>query len=90
MAKDNCDSTGGYCGLVGRANIGNRENSDNSVIKKQVRVVFKYHHIILKLHGEYKQDFVMYDNEKFELFGLDSIDHKNVTTLFPHEMKDVQ
>ena len=25
-AKSNCDSTGGYRGLVGRSNIGNREN----------------------------------------------------------------
>ena len=52
--------------------------------------MFKYHHIILKLPGEYKQDFVTYDNEKCELFGLDSINHKNVTTKFPCEMKDVQ
>ena len=66
-AKDNCDGTGGYRGLVGTANIGNRENSPISVSKKEARVVFKYHHIILKLPGEYKQDFVTYDNEKFEL-----------------------
>ena len=57
-AKDNCDGTGGDRGLVGRANIGNRENSHISVSKKEARVVFKYHHIILKLPGEYKQHFV--------------------------------
>ena len=48
-AKSNCDGTGGYCGLVGRANIGNRENLHISVSKKEAQVVFKYHHIILKL-----------------------------------------
>ncbi len=89
-AINNCDGTGGYRGLVGRANVGNRENSHISVSEKEARVVFKYHHIILKLPGEYKQDFVTYDNEKCELFGLDSINHKNVTTKFPREMKDVQ
>ena len=89
-AKDNHDGTGGYRGLVGRANIGNRGNLHNSVSKKEVQVVFKYNHIIWKLPGEYKQDFVTYDNEKFELFRLDSIDPKNVTTKFLHEMKDVQ
>ena len=81
--------TGGYCSLVDRANIGNRENLHISVSKKEAQVVFKYHHIMLKLHGEYKQDFVAYNNEKCELFGLDSINHNNVTTKFPHEMKDV-
>ena len=40
-AKDNCDGTGGYCGLVGRANIGNRENLHISVSKKEAQVVFK-------------------------------------------------
>jgi hypothetical protein len=30
--------------------------------QKEVRVVFKYHHIIMKLPGEYKHDFVTYDN----------------------------
>ncbi len=45
---------------------------------------------MLKLPGEYKQDFVTYDNEKYELFGLDSINHKNVTTKFLREMKVVQ
>jgi hypothetical protein len=89
-AKDNCDSTGGYRGLVGRANIGNRENLHISVSEKEVPVVFKYYHIILKLPGEYKHDFVTYNNEKCELFGLDSIDHKNVTTKFLCEMTDVQ
>jgi hypothetical protein len=72
-ANDNCDGTGGYHGLVGRANIGNRENLHISVSKKEVRVVFKYHHIILKLPCEYKQEFVTCDNEKCKLFGLDSI-----------------
>ena len=61
-----------------------------SVSKKEARVVFKYHHIILKLPGKYKQDFATYDNEKFKRFGLDSINHKNVTTKFLREMKDVQ
>ena len=89
-AKDNCDGTGGYRGLVGRANIGNRENANAYVSEKEARVAFKYHHIILKLPGEYKQDFVTYDNEKFELFGLDSTNHQNVTIKFPREMKDVQ
>ena len=32
----------------------------------------------------------MHDNEKFELFGLDSIDHKNDITKFLCEMKDIQ
>ena len=89
-AKDNCDGTGGYRGLVGRTNIGNRANSHISVSEKEVRVVFTYHHIILKLPGEYKQDFVGYDNETCELFRLDSINHKNFTTKFLREMKDVQ
>jgi hypothetical protein len=89
-AKSNCDGTGGYHGLVGRSNVGNRENSHISVSKKEARVVFKYHHLILKLPGEYKQDFVTYDTEKLKLFRLDSINHKNVTTKFPHEMKDVK
>ncbi len=75
-AKSNCDGTGGYRGLVGRANIGNKENLHISVSKKKAQVVFKYHHILFKLPGEYKQDFVMYDNEKCELFGLDSLNHK--------------
>ena len=66
--------------MVGRANIGNKENSHISVSEKEAQVVFKYHHLILKLPGEYKQDFVTYYNETFELFGLDSITHKNVTT----------
>ncbi len=34
-AKDNCDGTCGYRGLVGRANIGNRENANASVSKKE-------------------------------------------------------
>ncbi len=89
-AKGICNGTGGFRGLAGRANIGIRENSHISSSKKEARVVFKYHHIILKLLGEYKQDFVTYDNEKCELFGLDSINYKNVTTKFPREMKDVQ
>ena len=88
--KSKCDHTGRYHGLVGRANVGNRENLHISVSKKEVRVVFKYNHIILKLPGEYKHDFVTYDNEKFKLFGLDSINHNNVRTKFPHEMKDIQ
>ena len=46
---NNCDGTGGYHGLIGRANIGNRENLYISVSEKEARVVFKYHHIILKL-----------------------------------------
>jgi hypothetical protein len=50
-AINNCDGTGGYRGLVGRANVGHRENSNISVSKKEARVVFKYHHIILKLPG---------------------------------------
>ena len=62
-AKSNCDCTGGYHGLVGKANIGNREILHISVSKKEVRVVFKYHPLILKLPGEYKQNFVTYDNE---------------------------
>ena len=89
-AINNCDGTGGYRGLVGRANVGNRENSHISVSEKEARAVFKYHHIILKLPGEYKQEFVNYDNEKCKLFELDSINHKNVTTKFSREMKDVQ
>ena len=76
--------------MVGRANVGNRENSHISVRDKEVQVVFKYHHIILILPGEYKQEFATYDNEKFELFGSDSISHKNVTTKFLREMKDIQ
>ena len=31
-----------------------------------------------------------YDNEKFELFGLGSINHDNVLTKFPREMKEVK
>ena len=34
-AKNNCDSTGGYRDLVRRANIGNRENTNISVGKKE-------------------------------------------------------
>jgi hypothetical protein len=45
---------------------------------------------MLKVPGEYKQDFVTYNNEKFSLFGLDIINHKNVTTKFPREMKEVK
>ena len=52
--------TGGYRGLVGRANIGHWENMDISVSKMAVQFVFKCHHIIMKLPGEYKQDFVIY------------------------------
>ncbi len=55
-AKVNFDGIGGYHGLVDRANIGNRENTHASVSEKKARVAFKYHHIILKLPGEYKQD----------------------------------
>ena len=76
--------------MVGRANIGNRENMHILVGEREARVIFKYHHIIMKLPGEYKQDFVTYDNEKFELFGLVSINQDNVTTKFPCEMKDVK
>ncbi len=68
-AKNNCDNTGGYCGLVGRVNVGNRENMHIPLGKREAQVIFKYHHIIMKRPGEYKQDFVTYDNEKFELFG---------------------
>ncbi len=89
-AKNNCDNTGGYRGLVGRANVGNRENVHILVGEMEARVIFKYHHIIMKLPGEYKQDFVTYDNEKFELFGLGSINHDNVMTKFPREMKEVK
>ena len=31
-----------------------------------------------------------YDHEKFELFGLGSINHNNVMAKFPREMKDVK
>ena len=76
--------------MVGRANIDNCENMHILVGKREAQVIFKYHHIIMKLLGEYKQDFVTYDNEKFELFGVGSINHNNVTTKFPHERKDVK
>ena len=70
-AKNNCHNTGAYRGLGGRANVGNCENMHILVGKREAQVIFKYHHIIMKLPGEYKQDFVTYDNEKFEQFGLD-------------------
>ena len=76
--------------MVGRANVGNRENVHILVGKREARVIFKYHHIIMKLPGEYKQDFVTYDNEKFELFGLWSINHNNVMTKFPRDMKEAK
>ena len=53
-AINNSEGAGDYLGLIGRANVGNRENLHISVSEKEVRVVFKYHHIILKLSGEYK------------------------------------
>ena len=89
-AKNNCGNTGGYRGLVGRANVGNHENMHILVGKREARVIFKYHHIIMKLPGEHKQDFVTFDNEKFELFGLGSINHDNVMTKFPREIKDIK
>ena len=76
--------------MVGRANVGKCENMHLLVGKREARVIFKYHHIIMKLPGEYKPDFVTYDNEKFELFRLGSINPNNVTTKFPREMKDVK
>ena len=76
--------------MVGRANIGNRENMHILVGKREAQIIFKCHHIIMNLPGEYKQDFLIYDNEKFELFGLGSINHNNVMTKFPREMKEVK
>jgi hypothetical protein len=89
-AKSHCDNAGGYHGLAGRANIGNCENMNILVGKREARVIFKYYHIIMKLPGEYKQDFVTYDNERFELLGLGSINQDDVMTKFPCEIKDVK
>ena len=47
--KNNFDNTGGYRGLVGRASVGNRENMHILVGEREARVIFKYHHIIMKL-----------------------------------------
>jgi hypothetical protein len=57
--------------LVGRANIGNREIWMPLSATRKRKLCSN--NIILKLPGEYKQDFVMYENENFVLFGLDSI-----------------
>ena len=76
--------------MVGIANISNCENMHILVGKREARVIFMYYHIIMKFPGEYKQDFVTYDNEKFELFRLGSKNHNNVMTKFPREMKDVK
>ncbi len=84
---NNCDGTGSYHGLVGRANVGNRENSHVAVSEKEAQVVFKYHHIILKLPGEYTQDFVTYDNEKCKLFGLDSINREGDRFEVPEDIE---
>ena len=83
------DGTGGFAGLVYRADKGNREDPSKSAPPNEAKQMFRLLRMLLKVSGKLRKQLIELQNGFMDLFGVRRIAH-NVQTRFPVDMNDVR
>ena len=79
------DATGGFAGLLYRANKGNREDFSKLAYPKEARVVFRLLNLLLQLSEAEKEGLIEYQEELMDLFKVKKM-HHGVETIFPSDI----
>ena len=85
----NLNRIGGFRGLVGRANIQDRDNKTVLAKENEAEVVLRYIRIVNMLPRTACESFMSYEKGKLELFGP-GINSRNVETVFPTCMSKLE
>lgn len=83
------DGTGGFAGLVHRANVGNREDPSRSAPPHEAEQMFHLLRMLLKISGTLRKQLIVLQNGLLNMFGVNRIAH-NIQTRFPVDMNDVR
>ena len=83
------DGLGGFCGLVHRANKGNREDSTKIACPREASVLLRELWLLLQLSGHLKEDLIEFQNDILSLFNVVYAEH-NVETNFPTDINEVR
>ena len=83
------DDTGGFAGLVHRANVRNREDASTVADHRESNQMFRLLKILLNSPGKMKEEVIEYQAGLFELFDIGHNDHK-VKTRFPTDMQEAR
>ena len=73
---------GGFQGLVGRANMQRKDDTDVLAKADEAKVVLRYIRLINKLPMPAQKTFMSYEEGKRDLLGL-GVNSRNVETIFP-------
>ena len=83
------DGTGGFAGLVYRADKGNREDPSGSAPPNEAKQMFRLLRMLLKVSGKLRKQLIELQNGFMDLFGVLRIKN-NVQIRFPVDMNDVR
>ena len=84
-AAEEGDATGGFAGLLYRANKGNREEFSHLAYPDETRVMFRLLNLLLSLSENEKGELIKYQEELLDLFQVGRMRHR-VETIFPSDM----
>ena len=84
------DGSGGFDGLVHRANIRNREDTSKTTRTLESEQVLLMLKMMLKMSGDDRGDLVQYHNNFMKIYKVDSTSHHDVETRFPSDINDVR
>ena len=84
------DESGGFDGLVHRANIRNREDTSKTTTTLESEQVLLMLKMMLKMSGDDRGDLVQLHNNFMKIYKVDSISHHDVETRFPSDNNDIR
>ena len=84
------NESGGFDGLVHRANVRNREDTSKTTRNCESEQVLLMLKMMLKMTGDDREDLVQYQNNFIKIYRVGSISHHDVETRFPSDNNDIR